>query len=311
MQQYQHILLVSHGVEYDLSVLSQALILTRNNQAHLTVLIVRPPFVPLLDAYQEAYRLSLIDEFNAQMRVIQQELGLNEHDHVIELEFGSNTEHAIKIISRVIRDKHDLLIKAVESTAKKSGFKAIDMELVRKCPCPIWLHRPKNRVGKNRHIAVAVDPQSQEKMGKELAINLLKTADTLAKTSDNKLAIITCWDFPLEISLRSSPAIQISADHVKRMIQETEDSARQALEVLVMEAKLESPNQIYLQRGQADEVIPHLITSLDIDIVVMGTVGRSGVMGFLIGNTAENVLPNVSCSLVALKPKGFISSVKI
>jgi hypothetical protein len=41
----------------------------------------------------------------------------------------------------------------------------------------------------------------------------------------------------------------------------------------------------------------------------MGTVARSGLQGLLTGNTAENVLPWIDCSLVAVKPQGFVSPV--
>ena len=59
-----------------------------------------------------------------------------------------------------------------------------------------------------------------------------------------------------------------------------------------------------------DEVIPQFITENDIDILVMGTVGRSGIPGFVIGNTAENVLQNLNCSLIAIKPNGFMTPIK-
>jgi len=42
----------------------------------------------------------------------------------------------------------------------------------------------------------------------------------------------------------------------------------------------------------------------------MGTVARTGISGFIIGNTAENILEEISCSLIALKPEGFVSPVK-
>ncbi|MBE0500573.1 MAG: universal stress protein [Desulfuromonadales bacterium] len=41
------------------------------------------------------------------------------------------------------------------------------------------------------------------------------------------------------------------------------------------------------------------------DIVVMGTVARTGLPGLLIGNTAEFVLARISCSILAIKPQGF------
>ena len=48
-----------------------------------------------------------------------------------------------------------------------------------------------------------------------------------------------------------------------------------------------------------------------IDLVVMGTVARSGIAGMLIGNTAERVLRKLPCSVLAVKPEGFTSPVRL
>lgn len=40
-------------------------------------------------------------------------------------------------------------------------------------------------------------------------------------------------------------------------------------------------------------------------LVVMGTIGRSGIRGMITGNTAERLLPRLHCSLLAVKPDGF------
>jgi len=37
----------------------------------------------------------------------------------------------------------------------------------------------------------------------------------------------------------------------------------------------------------------------------MGTVGRSGIKGFFMGNTAEKILNNINCSVLAIKPHGW------
>ena len=41
----------------------------------------------------------------------------------------------------------------------------------------------------------------------------------------------------------------------------------------------------------------------------MGTVGRSGIPGLIIGNTAEKVINGIDCSLLAVKPAGFVTPV--
>ena len=58
-------------------------------------------------------------------------------------------------------------------------------------------------------------------------------------------------------------------------------------------------------RGEPEDVIPEFAVAQGIDLVVMGTVARSGVAGLLIGNTAERVLRSLPCSVLAVKPDGF------
>jgi nucleotide-binding universal stress UspA family protein len=69
------------------------------------------------------------------------------------------------------------------------------------------------------------------------------------------------------------------------------------------------PDKMRLGKGKADVVIPRLAKRHAVDLVVMGTVGRSGIPGFVIGNTAERMLNRLECSLLTLKPSGFVSSV--
>jgi nucleotide-binding universal stress UspA family protein len=66
---------------------------------------------------------------------------------------------------------------------------------------------------------------------------------------------------------------------------------------------------IHHLHGSADEKIPELVNDEQVDVLVMGTVARSGIKGLVIGNTAENIVQSIPCSLVALKPQGFISPV--
>jgi nucleotide-binding universal stress UspA family protein len=42
----------------------------------------------------------------------------------------------------------------------------------------------------------------------------------------------------------------------------------------------------------------------------IGTVGRSGVKGMLLGNTAEKVLDTCDCSMLTVKPDGFVSPIE-
>ncbi|HRE31360.1 MAG TPA: universal stress protein, partial [Candidatus Berkiella sp.] len=133
---------------------------------------------------------------------------------MVEIAFETTKPQEIHIIQRVIREGYDLLIKAVESNEENEGFKALDMELVRKCPCPVWLFRAGNALVETARVAVAIDPDIEEKKEEELSIKLLQVADSLSASLKSELSIITCWDYPLENTLRNSPFIGIPPEHV-------------------------------------------------------------------------------------------------
>jgi nucleotide-binding universal stress UspA family protein len=46
------------------------------------------------------------------------------------------------------------------------------------------------------------------------------------------------------------------------------------------------------------------------DLIAMGTVGRSGIKGLLLGNTAEKVLGACDLSMLTVKPDGFVSPIE-
>lgn len=66
---------------------------------------------------------------------------------------------------------------------------------------------------------------------------------------------------------------------------------------------------VELVKGEPEDVIERYVHDHGIDLVVMGTVARTGLSGVLIGNTAERVLQRLRVSVLATKPEGFTSPV--
>jgi nucleotide-binding universal stress UspA family protein len=54
-----------------------------------------------------------------------------------------------------------------------------------------------------------------------------------------------------------------------------------------------------------------LSRQLEADLIVMGTVARTGIPGFIMGNTAEAILNQIDCSVLAIKPPGFVTPVTL
>ena len=67
--------------------------------------------------------------------------------------------------------------------------------------------------------------------------------------------------------------------------------------------------EVHLVSGHAGEVLPTLADRLRADVIVMGTVARTGISGLIIGNSAETMLRSVSCSVLAVKPNGHVPAV--
>lgn len=65
----------------------------------------------------------------------------------------------------------------------------------------------------------------------------------------------------------------------------------------------------HIVKGTPGRELPKLADSIKADLVVMGTIARTGIAGMIIGNTAENVLSQLQCSVLAIKPKAFVSPV--
>ena len=82
------------------------------------------------------------------------------------------------------------------------------------------------------------------------------------------------------------------------------------MEALIRDHQLTiDEDQIHLIKGPAAKTIHQVAESASADIIVMGTVGRVGIPGMFIGNTAEDVLQSAACSILAVKPEGFVSPV--
>lgn len=192
MRRFQNILYVTRGTEDEGDSLKQALSLARNNATQLHVLIVAPVLPKSLGEYEASYKASLADFVRASITNTQAALKMRPDEVPVRLEVHCADTPAIHIVRRVLRDAHDVLIKQAEATQPRMGFRALDMQLLRQCPCPLWLCRPVTRPGNEICVAVAVDPQSTEPAGWDLALQLLRLSRSLADTCSGEISILQC-----------------------------------------------------------------------------------------------------------------------
>lgn len=59
-------------------------------------------------------------------------------------------------------------------------------------------------------------------------------------------------------------------------------------------------SQAHVRRGSAATVIPYFANEIEADLVIVGNVGRRGLSGITIGNTAEKILTDIRSDVLVL-----------
>jgi len=219
-------------------------------------------------------------------------------------------EPFIEVIRKVVRDGHDLVMVG-EPAVENPGVPQISsgvMHLLRKCPSPVWVMRPS--ANRKCRILALVDPDPGDPIRNGLNDLVMELATSLAMREQGELHIGHAWSMAGEATLRSSSYVGLPGSMVDVMVHETEIARRRELETLTSRHTTESDSSIHLVSGEPGDALPRLADQLDIGLIVMGTVGRTGLRGLIMGNTAETILRSVRCSVLAVKPEGFVTPVK-
>ena len=218
---------------------------------------------------------------------------------------------ATVLIQEVLRSNHDLLMRSHARDLTASGsqpFGAVDMELLRKCPCTALLARH-GRAAVPPVIAAAVNASDEGIEAQELNAKILETSSLIAsRLRAAPPRLLQAWVPYAERMIRSHAADDQFGSYVESARQRAESD----LSKLVQSSDAWLPGvQPTLRRGAPEDVIPEFVVAEGIDLLVMGTVARGGLVGVLLGNTAERILRKLPCSVLAVKPDGFVSPVRL
>jgi universal stress protein E len=209
-----------------------------------------------------------------------------------------------EIIREVLRGGHELvLVGSRHHRLRERLLGTTGTKLLRNCPCPVWVARPETTAG----VPLVMVADDLTAVG-EHAVQLGVAA---ARLLDARLMVLHAVQYPLEASLRRSGCPDDEIDEHK--LQE-QDRAR-----TVIQAHLDPTDHrtltggvvIEIIGGVPDLVIQDVVEENGVDLLVMGTIARTGIPGLLVGNTAERLLPQVGCSILAVKPAGFETPVKL
>lgn len=224
----------------------------------------------------------------------------------------------IEIIKHVIRTDCDFVVKKAEplSGVHRLLYASTDQHLLRKCPCPVWLQTSAKASPPKRVIAaVDVDIADAEEPDTLQALNrrVIDAARCVAADPGAEILVLHAWDAVGEgmiWAFASENGSRVAADvYVNEVMQARHASMDDLLAAMGDNAvdRSSTPLTPRLVRGAPEQAIIDQCKAFRSDLVVMGTVARTGLSGIFIGNTAENIINSLECPVLAVKPDGFVS----
>ena len=322
MKRFKNILYVDDSTDDQGWGIARAVSLAESNQANLTVAAIIPTQVAAQETKPPPSRPIPIDLKAAALANrydgLESLLKSYKHRLSIRLEVLSGTTY-LEVIRAVLRDAYDLVIKPAENPNWLDRiFGNNDMQLLRQCPCPVLIMKPQEESNYNTILA-AVDFNPLNPLGSDRDLNreILELASLLALSNFATLHFAHAWEAVAETTLASREIT--SSKRINEYVEKTLMRHRRGLNMLGDELKrwigVENYDylapRLHLPKGASKKMIPQLAKQLEANLVVMGTFARTGISGLIIGNTVEDILDQLSCSVLAVKPPGFKSSVRI
>jgi universal stress protein E len=181
----------------------------------------------------------------------------------------------------------------------------IDWELIRNCPCPLWLSKTE-RFDRRAPVIAAVDPLHANAKPAMLdnaivahAVEIAGGGDRVTLCHAYRLPQRSVADTSLEAYWLGVPAEEQRA---------YEENLRRAVGKLLDSGQIPAEN-VRLVQGDPAIQLAKLAKKLAAGVVVMGAVSRRGLQRIFIGSTAERVIDDLRCDVLVIKPRGFKSPV--
>lgn len=209
------------------------------------------------------------------------------------------SNEAEAITREVETHNYDLVVKytKAEESLKSLIVTPVDWQILRKCPTPIlvvkdgdWKHQ--------RRILVAVNVSDDENeahssFNDELVSLSMDLADSLDR---GNIHLVTAYP-PTPINMAIDLPEFSTGDGNNGL------RGQYLLNMKALRQKYGiSDDHTHVLEGFPEDVIPQVAEKLEAELVILGTIGRTGLSAAFLGNTAEHVISKLNCNLLAIKP---------
>jgi universal stress protein E len=224
-------------------------------------------------------------------------------DVCIETALG-NPLHQM-LLDHIRRSSPDLVIKDTHhhTLLRRTLFTNTDWHLIRSSTAPLLLAKPL-AWQPVPVLAAAIDPGHAQDRPQALDHRILGCATGLSKQLGGQLHVLHAF-LPLEL-VTPPPGVGLGTMGL-HATQAAEGQRRADLEEFIAGHEL-PPSSLSMRLGVASQVLPELAGALNVDLLIMGAVSRSGLERIFIGSTAEQVLEAVPCDVLVLKSPDFAAA---
>ena len=194
------------------------------------------------------------------------------------------------ILNHCKEKDYDLVVKTGHRS--ESPFHTpTDWQLFRDSTVPIYSICEETRKSK-KNVLVALDILTDNQEKQDMNRRLLEEAF--------RFSVLTCATLHCCYAIKISPIVkELELIDVASHAHRQEDAARLRCKELLDEYGIKDEN-LHIKEGTPWKVIASLSRKLSVECLVVGSLGRKGIPGKLIGNTAEKVIQYAKTDLLVL-----------
>lgn len=209
-----------------------------------------------------------------------------------------NSNEAEAINQQVEQHQYDLVVKYTQEQDSLTSllFTPMDWQLLRKCHVPIlivkdgdWKHQRRILVAVN----VAGDQAYHAVFNQELVGISLDLAESFDRGNIHLVSAYPAAPVNMAIDLPEFNTAEYSQS-IRGQYLINMKALRQQFGI--------DEDHTHVLEGFPEEVIPQVAQELGAELVVLGTIGRTGLSAAFLGNTAEHVISKLNCNLLTIKP---------
>lgn len=281
------------------SALRQAIRIAKWNQAdlyvvHIIEMLVAKDLEEALSKFQQDIQAGLIrDARNAWAQFaadISEARGIELHVEI---------DHPVAALMRTVRDHAaDLLVLGTHGTSKPArGTGTLATACIRKAMTKVLLIR-EGHTEPFRSVVACVDFS-------ETSLRALEQAARVATQDGARLRVLHVFSGPWNTMWYRTPTPRGTHDYEKQYKDHLEGRLREFCEPLGEELRYLNADYQLFESPKYGWGIIEFAEQEGCDLVLLGTRGCTNVRDMLWGSTAERVVRDAPCSVLAIKPSGF------